>query len=73
MVPELLTIREAARVLRLSENGLKNLVARGNLTVVRIPSCGKRAGRVLFRASDLQRFIEKCSGGNGGKKGRRGT
>ena len=73
MVPELLTIPEAAKLLRLSRSGLKKIVARGDLPVVRFPSSGKRAGRVLFRASDLKEFIEKYTCGDGRKNGRDGT
>ncbi len=65
-VPQLLTIPEAAKVLRLSRNGLKNIIARKLLPVVRLPSSGKRAARVLIQEADILAFVEaSTSNGNG--------
>ena len=75
MVPELLTIQEAAETLRLSKEGIKQLLRQGVLPVVRLPAFRKdgrvsrRAGRVLLRASDIRELVEKYTVGNGQKRG----
>ena len=58
MIGELLTIREAGKALRLSPNGVRSLIARGELCVIRYPSSGQRAGRVVIRLSEVERFLE---------------
>jgi excisionase family DNA binding protein len=75
MIPELLTIQEAAEALRLSKEGIKQLLKQGVLPAVRLPAfrrdggLSRRAGRVLLRASDIRELVEKCTVENGQKRG----
>lgn len=52
---DLLTVREAAAFLRLSERQVYRLRETGELPIVRMGS------RVLIRRDDLDRFITRCS------------
>lgn len=54
---KLLTIREAARRLTLSERSLRGLIANGLIPVVR-----PTLGRVCIRPEDLATFIDKKGG-----------
>ncbi len=58
---ELLTIREAACRLRLTENTVYRLASRGELTAIRLGS-GPRA-RLRIAESELERFLTKTEGG----------
>ncbi len=59
MAIRLLTVKEAAGLLRLSRNGLLRLVARGELRAIRYPGSGKRAAKIVIRESDLLTFLEE--------------
>lgn len=61
-VPRLLTVIEAAEILRLSRNKVLRLVEKGELPSVRIPGDGERAARVLLREDSLMDCIERWSG-----------
>jgi len=51
--PFLLTTREAASFMRLSVNGLRNLVEKGEIARVKL------GHRVLFRRDELIEYVEK--------------
>jgi len=51
----LLATKEAASFLRLSVNGLRNLVEKGEIVRVKL------GHRVLYRRDDLLEYIDKCT------------
>lgn len=65
-VPRLLTVKEAAAALRMSRNGVMNLIARGQLPSVQVPGGGiRRPARVLIDEEDLSEYITKWKKGAG--------
>lgn len=58
-MPQLLTVAEAARVLRVHRNTVTRELRAGRLGCVRI------GRRVLVRAEQLRRYVEERSGGEG--------
>jgi excisionase family DNA binding protein len=65
-LPKLLTIKEAALALRMSRNGVMNLIAREQLPSVQVPGGGlRRPARVLIDEEDLREYITKWKKGNG--------
>jgi excisionase family DNA binding protein len=65
-VPRLLTVKEAAAALRMSRNGVMNLIARGQLPSVQVPGGGlRRPARVLVDKDDLCEYIGKWKQGDG--------
>ncbi len=64
-VPPLLTVKETALALRMSRNGVVNLIARGQLPSVQVPGAGhRRPARVLIDEEDLREYITKWKKGN---------
>jgi excisionase family DNA binding protein len=65
-IPRLLTVKEAAAALRMSRNGVMNLIARGQLPSVQVPGGGlRRPARVLIDKDDLCEYIGKWKEGDG--------
>jgi excisionase family DNA binding protein len=65
-IPRLLTVKEAAAALRMSRNGVMNLIARGQLPSVQVPGGGlRRPARVLIDKDDLCEYIGKWKKGDG--------
>lgn len=65
-IPRLLTVKEAAAALRMSRNGVINLIARGQLPGIRVPGGGfRRPARVLIDEQDLNEYIERWKKDNG--------
>jgi excisionase family DNA binding protein len=65
-IPRLLTVKEAAAALRMSQNGVMNLIARGQLPSVQVPGGGlRRPARVLIDKGDLCEYIGKWKKGDG--------
>ncbi len=65
-IPKLLTVKEAAAALRMSRNGVMNLIARGQLPSVQVPGGGlRRPARVLIDKDDLCEYIGKWKKGDG--------
>jgi len=55
-----LTIKEAAAALRMSQNGVMNLIARGQLPGVRLPGGGfRRPVRLFIDEEDVNEYIER--------------
>ena len=55
--PQLLTVKDAAKVLAISERSLFSLTAAGRIRAVRIgPRC------VRYELTDLHAFIQNCKG-----------
>jgi excisionase family DNA binding protein len=54
---ELLTIREAAALLRISESTIRNAIRAGLLPAFRF---GLRGGRIRIARSDLQNYMQSC-------------
>jgi len=59
--PTLLTLHEAAGVLRLAESHVRAMVREGRLPVVRF--CTRPGSRLYFDLGDLRAFIESCKRG----------
>ena len=53
----LLTIKEAAALLRISVSSVYALASGGRLRVMRV---GKQGGSIRVRASELQRYLTAC-------------
>jgi len=64
MAVRLLTVKEAARVLRLSRNGLLRLISRGELRAIRYTGTRKRAAKIVIREQDLLAFLDENAIGN---------
>jgi len=65
-IPRLLTVKEAAAALRMSRNGVMDLIARGQLPSVQVPGGGlRRPARVLIDKDDLCEYIGKWKKGDG--------
>lgn len=74
MVPELLTIPEAAEALRLSESSMKRILRQSLVPTVRFPSYrgkGERAARA--DPEDIRDSIARCTQENGLGKDGHGT
>lgn len=52
----ILTVRELARELRISESKLRRLAAQNRVPCIRIDGC------LRFRASDIQRWLDGLAG-----------
>jgi len=65
-IPRLLTVKEAAAALRMSRNGVMNLIARGQFPSIQVPGGGlRRPARVLIDKDDLCEYIGKWKQGDG--------
>ena len=64
----LLTVRDAARYLKVSASRFRNLVPVGTIPRVRVPIAGnsKDMRRILIDREDLDRLIESWKRGEGG-------
>ena len=63
-VLKLLTVKEVSTTLRMSRNGVLNLIARGQLPAVRVPGARpERPGRVLVDEEDLCEYINRWKNG----------
>lgn len=63
-VPKLLTVKEVSEALRMSRNGVLNLVARNQLRAVRVPGIKpERPGRLLVDEEDLCEYIRRWKNG----------
>ncbi len=59
-LPAIVTIAEAARVLRMSGRNVRRLIAVGRIQSLKVCT-GPGAGRVLFARSEVARFLESLA------------
>jgi hypothetical protein len=62
MIEKNYTLRETAAILRMSEAGVRNLIARKQLPAIKVPGPSqKRPGRVLVSETILAEYLERWS------------
>jgi len=60
MISRLYTVPEIAKMLRMSRSGVMNLIRRGEIPVVEVPSVNpRRAGRLLIKEETLSELLER--------------